>query len=215
LQLIEGDEETITVIRRKEPSTWVEDLIYEDENDWRRPIILDLKKAPGERILSWKTLKTYTLLGGSLYFIASGGALCRCLGHVEAEAKLQEIHQLTCGHNLSVALHRIIQRAGFYWPDMIRQATKLQDTCEGCQAAPQYQEVCVANESDGDWRTPYLDYLSKRILPEDKNLALKIEKKSKRFFVVEGELFRRRFNQRALRCLGHAESLRAMEISHD
>ncbi|KAI3961746.1 hypothetical protein MKW92_015816, partial [Papaver armeniacum] len=142
-------------------------------------------------------------------------ALCRCPGLVEAETKLQEIHHLTCGHTLSIDLHRRIQRAGFYWPDMVKQATKLQDTCEGFQAAPQYQEVCVADRSNGDWRTPYLDYLSKRILPEDKNLALKIEKNSKRFFVIEGELFCRSFNQRTLRCLGPAESLSAMEIFHD
>lgn len=160
-------------------------------------------------------LKPYTLLGGSLYFTIPGGALCRCLGPVEAKEKLEHIHSSSRGHNFSTPLHRKIQRAGFYWPDMIKHATVLQDGCEGYQETPQYQEICVVDTPDDDWRIPYLDYLSQNISPSDKNLALKIEKEAKRFFVIERKLFSRSFNQHPLKYLDAKEALRAMEVTHD
>ncbi|KAI3833560.1 hypothetical protein MKW92_052020, partial [Papaver armeniacum] len=131
-----------------------------EELDWRRVIIADLKRPPEERQHSWKMLKNYTLLKGELYFITTGGGLCRCLGPNEIKEKLEEIHSQTCGRATSIILHRRIQRAGFYWPDMAEQAKALQDNCLICQGAPQEAEICVAEEDAEDWREPYIAYLT-------------------------------------------------------
>ncbi|XP_026459141.1 uncharacterized protein LOC113359776 [Papaver somniferum] len=56
MQMINVTEETITVIKNTIPSTWFEDVIFEDADDWRRPILNDLKQQPEDRQLSWKDL---------------------------------------------------------------------------------------------------------------------------------------------------------------
>ncbi|XP_026458811.1 uncharacterized protein LOC113359383 [Papaver somniferum] len=51
LQMINVTEETITVIKNTLPSTWLEDVIFEEEDDWRRLILKDLKQQPEDRHL--------------------------------------------------------------------------------------------------------------------------------------------------------------------
>ncbi|KAI3945366.1 hypothetical protein MKW92_032951, partial [Papaver armeniacum] len=165
--MLQGDKKVITIIKNVSPLA----LIIE-ELDWRRVIIADLKRPPEERQLSWKTLRTYTLLDGDLYFVTTGGGLCRCLGPSQSKEKLEEIHSQTCGHAASIMLHRRIQRAGFYWPDMDEQAKAIQDDCAICQGSPQEAEIYVVEEDEGDWREPYIDYLTNGTLPSDKKAAL-------------------------------------------
>lgn len=45
---------------------------------------------------------------------------------------------------------------------------KVQDECITCQGSPQEAEVCIAEEDEEDWREPYVAYLTKRTLPDDK-----------------------------------------------
>ena len=44
-----------------------------------------------------KTLKDYTLIKGELYRRMLGGILSRCVGKEEAQRKLKEVHDRTCG----------------------------------------------------------------------------------------------------------------------
>ena len=50
-----------------------------------------------------------------------------------------------------------------------------------------------AAESDppNDWRTLYLNYLLRDILPEDKTEARQLARRAKSFILVEGELYKR------------------------
>ncbi|KAI3839999.1 hypothetical protein MKX03_020487, partial [Papaver bracteatum] len=91
-------------------------------------------------------LRAYTLLEGDLYFVTTGGGLCRCIGPAEIKEMLEEIHSQTCGHAASIMLHRRIRRTGLYWPDIAEQAKTLHDNCPTCQGTPQEAEVYVIDE---------------------------------------------------------------------
>ncbi|XP_026416905.1 uncharacterized protein LOC113312362 [Papaver somniferum] len=196
LQMLNVAEETIMVTNNTIPSTWFEDIIFENENDWRRPILKDLKQQPEDLQLPWKTLCKYKIIDGSLYFITTGGILCRCVGTDEEKKLLHRIHERTCGFGLEIPLQRRIQRDGFYWPDMVQQAQNLQDNCGTCQGAPLHEESFMLDEED--WKA-----------------AKRLEKRARKFFVIDGELFRRSFNQKTLKCVDTANATRIMEVSHD
>ena len=44
-----------------------------------------------------KVLKDYALVSGELYCRKPGGILFRCVGQEEAQRKLKEVHDKTCG----------------------------------------------------------------------------------------------------------------------
>ena len=51
----------------------------------------------GEGAVKLKVLKDYTLVRGELYCRMPGGVLSRCMGQEEAQRKLKEAHDKTCG----------------------------------------------------------------------------------------------------------------------
>jgi len=69
-----------------------------------------------------KTLKDYTLVKGELYRKMPGGILSRCVGQEKAQRKLKEVHDITYGFCEEIRLYRRLQRAGFYWPSMGKDA---------------------------------------------------------------------------------------------
>ena len=71
-----------------------------------------------------KALKDYALVRGELYHRMPGGVLSRCVGWVEAQRKLKDIHDKTCGSCGEVILYRRLQRAGFYWQTWVKKQTK-------------------------------------------------------------------------------------------
>ena len=52
-----------------------------------------------------KILKDYALVRGELYCRMLGGVLSRCVGQEEAQRKLKEIHDKTCGSCGEVSLY--------------------------------------------------------------------------------------------------------------
>ena len=86
------------------------------EGDWRIPIKETLVKRDDTAEL--KILKDYALVKEELYRRMLGGILFQCVGQEEAQRKLKEIHDKTCGSCGEVSLYRRLQRAGFYWPSM-------------------------------------------------------------------------------------------------
>ena len=76
-----------------------------------------------------KMLKDYALVKEELYRRMPGGILSRCVGLEEAQRKLKEIHDKTCGSCGEVSLCRRLQRAGFYWPSMGKDADQVQIQC--------------------------------------------------------------------------------------
>ena len=67
-----------------------------------------------EDMVKLKVLKDYALVRGELYCRMLGGVLSRCVGQEEAQRKLKEVHDKTCGFCEEVNLYRRLQRAGFY-----------------------------------------------------------------------------------------------------
>ena len=75
-----------------------------------------------EDMTELKALKDYALVKGGLYRRMLGGVLSRCVGREEAQRKLKEVHNRTCGSCGEVNLYCRLQRAGFYWPSMGKDA---------------------------------------------------------------------------------------------
>lgn len=82
-----------------------------------------------EDVVELKTIKDYVL--------------SRCLGHKEAQRKLEELHSGTCGFYKEVSLYIRLQRVGFYCPTMNREANQIQNQCEACHLAIDREESYV------------------------------------------------------------------------
>ena len=54
---------------------------------------------------------------------------------------------------------------------------------------PKSTEVMVIHS---DWRTPFIDYLANKVLPDDKAEAKRLKRRALFYQLVDGELYRRR-----------------------
>ena len=75
-----------------------------------------------------KVQKDYAMVRGELY----RRMLSRCVGQEEAQRKLKEVHDKTCGSWGEVNLYRKLQEASFYWPSMGKDANQVQTQCKTC-----------------------------------------------------------------------------------
>ena len=101
------------------------------EEEWRSVIKREVGKL--ECGGSIKELKDYTLIEGDLYKRLPRGILSRFISEKERKLKLDELHNQTCGVVEKVSLYRRMQRMGYYCPNMNKDATIVQETCQGCQ----------------------------------------------------------------------------------
>lgn len=102
-----NEEPNISVVRRDEPATKTLPTIRQSEKgDWTRLVSDELAKG------NIKTSTEYTLLFGELYKRLPGGILSRCVGQSEAQRRLQEMHELTCGLDQVISMYRRLQRKG-------------------------------------------------------------------------------------------------------
>ncbi|XP_021598923.2 uncharacterized protein LOC110604950 [Manihot esculenta] len=69
-------------------------------------------------------------------------------------------------------------------------------------------------EEGRNWMTPYLEYLEKGKLPEDKAEAKKIAARAANYQAVRGTLYRRGKSSPWLRCVSPAEAVKVMEEIH-
>ncbi|XP_059658907.1 uncharacterized protein LOC132305251 [Cornus florida] len=76
---------------------------------------------------------------------------------------------------------------------MAAQANTLQRTCPRCQAIIDETKSCILEMVD--WRHPFIDFLAHGTLPDDKQAAAKLKRRSARFELWESELFRRTLNE--------------------
>ena len=76
----------------------------ECKEDLRAPIKEALLKE--EDMAELKTLKDYILMKGELYYRMLKGILFRCVGHEEAQRKLEQVQNRTCGFCREVSLYR-------------------------------------------------------------------------------------------------------------
>jgi hypothetical protein len=74
------------------------------------------------------------MLGDRLYKRGFSGLLMLCVSQEEAKGIPEEIHEGLCGSHIGArSLAGKILRAGFYWPELHRDATRFVKTCDKCQ----------------------------------------------------------------------------------
>ncbi|XP_074358063.1 uncharacterized protein LOC141697543 [Apium graveolens] len=66
-------------------------------------------------------------------------------------------------------------------------------------------EVVMEIDNSPNWMTPFINYLEKGELPEDKGKAQRLKAKASKFFIEEGILYRRTFSSPILKCIGPGE----------
>ena len=94
----------------------------------------------GEGATELKVQKDYALVRGELYCKMLGGVLYRYMGQEEAQRKLKEVYDKTCGSCREVSLYCRLQRAGFYWPSMGKDVDRVQTQCGTCQLTANRKE---------------------------------------------------------------------------
>jgi ribonuclease HI len=211
----EGPTADVTISKRSIPIT---DLLKEEykeqdrsQEDWRTPLKSKLMSPEG--VADLKVLKDFVLISGDLYRRLSRGILARCVSLQEGTEKLQEVHERSCELEGEVNLYRRLQRLGYFWPNMSKEAAELQRHCPTCQHQHESEQVCATFLSS-DWRTPFLEYFIEGILPQTGREAARIKKLSTRYFVESGILFRKGFHGDPLRCLSLSESQTVMKEAH-
>uniref|UniRef100_A0A2N9FFG8 Integrase catalytic domain-containing protein n=1 Tax=Fagus sylvatica TaxID=28930 RepID=A0A2N9FFG8_FAGSY len=211
----EGPKVDVTINKRNTPIT---DLLKEefeeqclDAEDWRTPIKAKLMSPEG--VTDLKTLKDYVLIAGDLYRRLPGGVLARCVSLQEAAKKLTEVHERSYEFRDGVSLYRRLQRLGYFWPNMSKEAANLQEQCSFCQHQNESDQVYVTFISS-DWRTPFLEYLIENVLLQTSKAVIRLKKLATRYFMEGGILFRKGFHGDPLRCLSLAESQTVMKEAH-
>ena len=94
-----------------------------------------------------KALKDYALVKGELYYKMLEGILSRCVGQEEAQRKLREAYDKTCGFCGEVNLYRRLQRVGFSWPSIGKDTDQVQTQCEACQLAADKGESMLSSSA--------------------------------------------------------------------
>ena len=130
----------------------------------------------------FKEIKDYTLIYGELYRRLPGRVLARCISIQEAKRKLIEVHEKTCEGGGGISLYRRLQRFGYYWPNMSREAADLQSQCLICQHQHDNEEVYTTFAST-DWRVPFLEYFLEGILPQTHKEVYRLKRLASRYFV--------------------------------
>ncbi|CAL2231673.1 unnamed protein product [Prunus armeniaca] len=203
------EQPNIAVIKKDTPV--VEAMAQEErleEDDWRK--LVKEKIGKGSNI---KELKDYAIIFGELYRRLPGGILTRCIGITEAQEKLQEVHEVTCNLEPIISLYRRLQRQGYYWPEMRKQAAEIQANCPKCAKIPSAEESFTVSFAE-DWRAPYLASFINGVLPTNPKHARKLKRTMKRYFIDGSTLYRKGFNGEPLKCLGKSEAQRVMQEIH-
>ncbi|GJR04865.1 reverse transcriptase domain-containing protein [Tanacetum coccineum] len=114
-------------------------VVEEEGNTWMTPICeyltkeilpADKKKA---RAIRRKAVR-YTMINGTLYKKSFLGPWLRCVGPLQANYVLREIHEGSCSmHSGPRSVVAKAIRTGYYWPTMHMDARKLIRECNDCQ----------------------------------------------------------------------------------
>ena len=76
----------------------------------------------------------FALHWGTLYKRGFSTPILKCVGKEDANYILREVHEGICGNRIGArTLAGKTQRQGYYWPTMLKDATKLVRKCKICQ----------------------------------------------------------------------------------
>ncbi|KAK1435491.1 hypothetical protein QVD17_01255 [Tagetes erecta] len=117
----------------------VNDVIQEEEPNWMTPIrsfltqgILPEDKAEANQVKAKSV--DYTWEDGKLYKKGYMSPLLRCVGPVQSNYIIREIHMGICGaHAGPRTVVAKIMNLGYYWPSMHKDASAELRKCEACQ----------------------------------------------------------------------------------
>ncbi|XP_074356632.1 uncharacterized protein LOC141696382 [Apium graveolens] len=70
-------------------------------------------------------------------------------------------------------------------------------------------------DNSPNWITPFINYLEKGELPEDKGKAQRLKAKASKFFIEEGILYCRTFSSPILKCIGPGEAQYCLMEVHE
>ncbi|GJY31072.1 reverse transcriptase domain-containing protein [Tanacetum coccineum] len=114
--------------------------VVEEEGDtWMTPIFKYLtdrtlpaegKKERAVKRKSWR----FSIINGILYTKSFLGPWLRCVGPLQANYVLREIHEGSC--SMHAGTRSVVAKAlriGYYWPTMHEDARKLIQACQDCQ----------------------------------------------------------------------------------
>ena len=127
--------------------------------------------------------------------------------------KLEDLHTQACGIAEKISLYRRMQRMGYYWPNMNKEAATIQEKCQECWLAIDKEENYAVFVAE-DWRISFIKYLAQGILPTDRTLAHQLKKFADRYFLQNGILFKRGYSGDPLRCLGLKEARELVREVH-
>jgi ribonuclease HI len=114
-----------------------------DQGDWRADIFNYLKDSArgAPKRIRYKAMK-YVLIGDDMFYRTLEGLLLKCLGPVESNRLLHEVHEGTCGtHQSAHKMKWLIRRSGYYWPTMLEDCFKYYKGCQACQRFGKIQIV--------------------------------------------------------------------------
>jgi len=129
--------------------------------DWKSEV-KEKKKEAGPRG-SIRELRDYTLIERELRRRLRGGILSRCINEKEGKLRLEELHTQAYGIAEKISLYRRMQRMGYYWPNMTKEAAAIQEKCQECQLSIDKEESYAIFVTE-DWRTPFMEYFAQGIL---------------------------------------------------
>ena len=139
--------------------------------------------------------------------------MSRCINEKEGKLRLEKLHTQVCGIAEKISLYKRMQRMGYYWPNMNKEAATIQEKCQECQFSI-YKEESYAVFVTRDWKTPFMEYLAQRILPTNRTPAHQLKKLAVRYFLQNGILFKKWYSGDPLRCLRPKEARKVVREVH-
>jgi ribonuclease HI len=117
----------------------VEILMVVEGSDWRYPLIRYLQEEilPEEKEQAARLKKAsihYAMIGDKLYKRGFAAPMLLCVGELESQRILREIHDGSCGNHIGGrSLAGKVIRAGFFWPTILSDAKGYVRGCDKCQ----------------------------------------------------------------------------------
>jgi hypothetical protein len=105
-----------------------------ETGDWRADIFNYFKDPArgAPRKIQHKAMK-YVLIGDDMFYRTLEGLLLKCLGLIEANRLLHEVHEGACEtHQSAHKMKWLIRRSGYYWPTMLEDSIKYYKGCQAC-----------------------------------------------------------------------------------
>ncbi|GKE20164.1 reverse transcriptase domain-containing protein [Tanacetum coccineum] len=116
---------------------------------------VEVKKAIAVKCKSWR----FSIIKGTLYKKSFLGPWLRCVGPLQANYVLREIHEGSC--SMHAGTRSVVAKAlriGYYWPTMHEDARKLIRECQDCQVykpvprSPQKKLSLIIGLKQNQWR---------------------------------------------------------------